>query len=64
MFLCAKGKWIETDGELIRLTSTFALIFPPKVEIAGWRHVEGQLSKLRPAHSSSTDLTEMKEWFH
>lgn len=31
----AKGKWSEADGELIRLMNTFALTFPPKVEIAG-----------------------------
>lgn len=31
----AKDKWIEAGGELIKLMSTFAPIFPPKVEIAG-----------------------------
>lgn len=31
----AKGKCIEADGELIRLMRTFALIFLPKMEIAG-----------------------------
>ena len=33
--VCANRKWIEADGELVRLMSTFALICPPKVEIAG-----------------------------
>lgn len=37
----------------------FAPFFPPKMGISGGRG--GEFSKLRPAHSVSADLMEMKE---